>query len=83
MLCGWQPKQLNAAKSLGILEQTGTLEAGKMADVVVWTGNPFSVYSRAERVYIDGALAYELGNDALNPVTDFTLVTSAAAGGAK
>jgi imidazolonepropionase-like amidohydrolase len=73
----------NAAKSLGILEQTGTLEAGKMADVVVWTGNPFSVYSRAERVYIDGALAYELGNDALNPVTDFTLGTSAAAGGAK
>jgi imidazolonepropionase-like amidohydrolase len=73
----------NAAKSLGILEQTGTLETGKMADVVVWTGNPFSVYSRAERVYIDGALAYELGNDALNPVTDFTLGTSAAAGGAK
>jgi hypothetical protein len=54
-----------------------------MADVVVWNGNPFSVYSRAERVYIDGALAYELGNDALNPVTDFTLGTSAAAGGAK
>ena len=73
----------NAAKSLGILEQTGTLETGKMADVVVWTGNPFSVYSRAERVYIDGALAYELGNDALNPVTDFTLGTSAAAGGAQ
>jgi len=73
----------NAARSLGILEQTGTLEAGKMADVVVWNGNPFSVYSRAERVYIDGALAYELGNDALNPVTDFTLGTSAAAGGAK
>jgi imidazolonepropionase-like amidohydrolase len=73
----------NAAKSLGVLEQTGTLEAGKMADVVVWAGNPFSVYSRAERVYIDGALAYQLGNDAVNPVTDFTLGTSAAAGGAK
>jgi imidazolonepropionase-like amidohydrolase len=73
----------NAAKSLGVLEQTGTLEAGKMADVVVWTGNPFSVYSHAERVYIDGALAYQLGNDALNPVTDFTLGTAAAAGGAK
>ena len=73
----------NAAKSLGVLQQTGTLEAGKMADVVVWTGNPFSVYSHAERVYIDGALAYQLGNDALNPVTDFTLGTSAAAGGAK
>jgi imidazolonepropionase-like amidohydrolase len=73
----------NAAKSLGILEQTGTLEAGKMADVVIWDGSPFSVYTKAERVYIDGALAYELGNDALNPVTDFTLGTAAAAGGAK
>jgi imidazolonepropionase-like amidohydrolase len=73
----------NAAKSLGILDQTGTLEAGKMADVVIWDGSPFSVYTKAERVYIDGALAYELGNDAVNPVTDFTLGTSAAAGGAQ
>jgi imidazolonepropionase-like amidohydrolase len=73
----------NAAKSLGIEDQVGTLETGKMADVVVWNGNPFSVYTFAERVYIDGALAYERGNDAVNPVTDFTLGTSAAAGGAK
>jgi imidazolonepropionase-like amidohydrolase len=73
----------NPAKSLGVAELTGTLEAGKMADVVVWNGNPFSVYSKPERVYIDGALAYERGNDAANPVTDFTLGTAAAAGGAK
>ena len=73
----------NAAKSLGILGETGTLEAGKRADVVVWNRNPFSVYARAERVYLDGALAYELGNDEVNPVTDFTLGTTAAAGGAQ
>jgi imidazolonepropionase-like amidohydrolase len=73
----------NAAKSLGILDQTGTLEAGKMADVVIWDGSPFSVYTKAERVYIDGALAYERGNDAVNPLTDFTLGTAAAAGGAQ
>ena len=73
----------NAAKSLGIEEQVGTLEAGKMADLVIWNGNPFSVYTLAERVYIDGALAYELGNDEVNPVTDFTLGTSATAGGAQ
>jgi len=73
----------NAAKSLGIDELTGTLENGKMADVVVWNGNPFSVYTRAERVYIDGALAFERGNDAVNPATDFTLGTAAAAGGAQ
>ena len=73
----------NPAKSLGVADVTGTLEAGKMADVVVWDGNPFSVYTKAERVYIDGALAYERGNDAVNPVTDFTLGTAASAGGAK
>jgi len=38
---------LNAATSLGIAEHTGSLEKGKMADVVIWTGNPFSVYSHA------------------------------------
>ncbi len=73
----------NAAKSLGVLDQTGTLEEGKMADIVIWSGNPFSVYTRAERVYVDGALAYELGNDDLNPVTDFSLGNSAATGGAQ
>ena len=73
----------NAAKSLGIADVTGTLEVGKMADVTVWNGTPFSVYTKAERVYIDGALAYERGNDALNPVTDFSLGTAAATGGAK
>ncbi len=73
----------NPAKALGVADVTGTLEEGKMADVVVWDGNPFSVYTKAERVYVDGALAYERGNDAVNPVTDFTLGTAASAGGAK
>ncbi|MDX1403742.1 MAG: amidohydrolase family protein [Woeseiaceae bacterium] len=71
----------NAAKALGIDEVTGTLEPGKMADVTVWSGNPFSVYTLAERVYIDGALVYERGNDEINPVTDFSLGTSALHGG--
>lgn len=73
----------NPAKALGIDEFVGTLEAGKMADVVLWNGNPFSVYTRAERVYIDGALLYDRENPAINPVTDFSLGTSAAAGGAQ
>ena len=73
----------NAAKSLGIDDVTGTLQAGKMADVVIWNGNPFSVYTRAERVYIDGALAYERGNNSVNPVTDFTLGTASATGDAQ
>lgn len=73
----------NAAKSLGINEHTGTLEAGKMADVVVWNGSPFSVYTRAERVYIDGALAYDRNDKSSQPVTDFSLGTAASSGGAQ
>jgi imidazolonepropionase-like amidohydrolase len=64
---------INPAKSLGIDRQTGSLEPGKMADVVIWSGNPFSVYSRAEKVYIDGALAYDRNDPAHQPATDFEL----------
>ena len=73
----------NAAKSLGILEQTGTLEPGKMADVVVWNGNPFSVYTKVDQVYIDGALAYDRNDPTANPVSDFSLGTAAVNGGAR
>ncbi|MGB1275993.1 MAG: amidohydrolase family protein, partial [Nannocystaceae bacterium] len=60
----------NPAWALGIDDQTGTLEAGKLADVVVWSGNPFSVYTRAEKVWIDGQLVFEYGGQQ-NPRTDF------------
>ena len=49
----------------------------------VWDGNPFSVYSRVARVYIDGALVFERGNPDVNPTTDFMLGTTAMTGGAK
>ena len=62
----------NPAKSLGILEQTGTLEEGKDADIVIWSGNPFSIYSKAEQVYIDGALAFDKASNFM-PHTDFDL----------
>ena len=60
----------NAAWTLGVQDETGTLEAGKMADVVVWSADPLSVYARAERVYVDGLLRYERGDVA---PTDFEL----------
>ena len=50
---------INPAKALGIDKVTGSLESGKNADVVIWTADPFSVYSRAERVFVDGALLYD------------------------
>jgi imidazolonepropionase-like amidohydrolase len=69
----WQWLSLNPARSLGIAERTGSLEPGKMADVVVWSANPFSVYAQAEQVYIDGALMYDRNDPAYQPVMDFEL----------
>lgn len=63
----------NAARALGILDQAGTLEPGKMADVVIWNGNPFSVYAKADQVFIDGALQYDRSDPARQPVSDFEL----------
>ncbi len=50
---------LNPAWALGVHEQTGSLEAGKMADVVVWSAHPFSVYARAEMVFVDGVREFD------------------------
>ena len=63
----------NAAKSLGIDDQTGSLKPGLMADLVLWSQNPFSVYAKALQVYIDGSLSYEQGNPNLSPQSDFEL----------
>lgn len=69
----WQWLSANPAKSLGIFEQTGSIEVGKNADVVLWSSDPFSTYSQAEHVYIDGALAYDRTNPDSWPVSDFEL----------
>jgi imidazolonepropionase-like amidohydrolase len=63
----------NPAKSMGILDQTGTLEPGKMADIVIWNGNPFSVYARADQVFIDGALLFDRSDPTKQPLSDFEL----------
>ncbi|MBX9796591.1 amidohydrolase [Sphingomonas sp.] len=69
----WTWLTYNPAKALGIADKTGSLKPGKMADVVLWNGNPFSVYARPEKVWIDGALLYDMNNPALRPVSDFEL----------
>ena len=61
----------NAAWALGIDGETGTLEAGKRADVVIWSHDPFSVYARADQVFIDGALVLDRLDPARRPATDF------------
>jgi imidazolonepropionase-like amidohydrolase len=63
----------NPAKSLGILGETGTLEPGKMADVVVWNVTPFSVYALADLVFVDGALLFDRAQPPAKPRSDFSL----------
>jgi len=69
----WEWLSRNPARALGILDRTGTLAVGKMADVVLWNGNPFSDYTRPERVWIDGAEMYDANNPKRRPVSDFEL----------
>ena len=51
---------LNPAWALGVSERTGSLEVGKMADVVVWSKHPFSVYARPELVFVDGVREFDI-----------------------
>jgi imidazolonepropionase-like amidohydrolase len=69
----WRWLAINPAKALGIADRTGSLKPGKMADVVLWNGNPFSVYTRPQMVWVDGALLYDANNPKLRPVSDFEL----------
>ncbi|HVX89285.1 MAG TPA: amidohydrolase, partial [Gemmatimonadales bacterium] len=63
----------NPAWVLGIDSTTGTLEPGKSADVVLWSGDPFSVYSKAERVWNDGWLVFDRNDPAHQWQTDFNV----------
>ncbi|WP_242117270.1 amidohydrolase [Sphingomonas lacusdianchii] len=69
----WTWLGINPARALGIDKVTGSLKAGKMADVVLWNGDPFSVYTRPQMVWVDGALLYDANNPRLRPVSDFEL----------
>jgi imidazolonepropionase-like amidohydrolase len=64
---------LNPARILHLDDRIGSLEVGKNADVVVWSGDPFSIYTRADQVFIDGALVYDRANPARQPRSDFEL----------
>ncbi len=64
---------LNPAKAIGIDKLTGSLEPGKGADLVLWNGNPLSVYSRPEKVWVDGAMLFDSADRKRRAVSDFEL----------
>ncbi|HEX4128779.1 MAG TPA: amidohydrolase family protein [Pirellulales bacterium] len=55
---------LNPARQLGIDKHTGSLEPGKDADIVVWSGPPMSTLSRCEQTWVDGRRCFDRSDDA-------------------
>jgi len=74
---------INPAWALDLDSKIGSLEAGKDADVVLWSGDPFSVYTRAEKVWVDGAMLYDRDDVSGQWRTDFDLGFVPQIGGAK
>ncbi|HXD48317.1 MAG TPA: amidohydrolase [Gemmatimonadaceae bacterium] len=53
----------NGAVQLGIQDKVGSIEVGKDADVVIWNGDPLSVYSTAQTTFIDGEIFFDVQRD--------------------
>lgn len=60
----WKMVTLNPAKMLHLDSKMGSIKAGKDADVVLWSDNPLSIYAKAEKTIIDGAIYYDIEKDA-------------------
>ncbi len=60
----WRMITINPAKLLHLDEHTGSIKVGKDADMVLWSGNPLSIYTKAEKTFVDGICLYDIQNDA-------------------
>jgi imidazolonepropionase-like amidohydrolase len=54
---------INPARIIGASGRLGSLTAGKDADLVIWSGDPLDVMSRAERAFVDGREIYRYDYD--------------------
>ena len=54
---------INPAIQLGIQDRVGSIEVGKDADLAIWNGHPFSVYSRVDQTFIDGDVYFDRTQD--------------------
>ena len=64
---------INPAWALDLDSKIGSIEPGKNADVVLWSGDPFSIYSRTEKIWIDGAMVFDRSDPTERWRTDFEL----------
>lgn len=61
----------NPAKVLGLEARIGTIASGRNADLVLWSGDPFSVFAKPDVVFIDGASVFERSDPRRRPSSDF------------
>ncbi|HUO85131.1 MAG TPA: amidohydrolase family protein [Thermoanaerobaculia bacterium] len=54
---------INPARQLGIDHRVGSIEVGKDGDLVIWSGHPFSTYSRVETTLIEGEIYFDRQQD--------------------
>ncbi|EAR00998.1 amidohydrolase family protein [Maribacter sp. HTCC2170] len=62
-LAAWKMVTINPAKLLHIDERVGSIKEGKDADLVLWSDHPLSVYAKAEKTLIEGAVYFDLETD--------------------
>lgn len=68
---------INPAMQLGIDDKVGSIEVGKQGDVAIWSGHPLSIYSKAEKTFVDGKKYFDRSEDPndmrleVNPETEF------------
>lgn len=55
----WKTVTLNPAKMMKIDNRIGSIEAGKDADLVLWTDNPLSIYATVSKTFVDGKLLFD------------------------
>jgi hypothetical protein len=69
MYCGMSPEDaikmvtINPAIQLKIDDRVGSIKGGKDADLVIWSGDPLSIYSKPEMTFIDGRVYFDIDSD--------------------
>ncbi len=59
----WKMVTINPAKLLHLDDRTGSIKVGKDADLVLWSGHPMSIYTKAEKTMIEGVTYFDLEMD--------------------
>lgn len=60
----WKLVTINPAKLLKVSDKVGSLKEGKLANIVIWSANPLSIYAKAEQVFVEGVKYYDQSQNA-------------------